>query len=242
MGNRTVLIAGNANTGKSTSLRNLKDSKSYIYLNGDVKALPLRGGASKFMVSKDVKEPAQLPALYAQAEAAEGCKGVILDTLTKVMDRYLRAIKLEMTGFDVWNAYSEHYKVMLDSITASNKTHIVMAHTDTVLNEQTGDNESKILISGAVGKIGVQSDFSIVVTSKQMPIAKLKLRETPLLTYTEDEEASGMKYVFSTLMNKATVGDTTRAPIGFWDRNEEYIDNSIQIILDRMDEYYGTEA
>jgi len=41
------------------------------------------------------------------------------------------------------------------------------------------------------------------------------------------------------MLNKQTVGDRTRAPLDFWKTNEMYIDNDIQIVLDRFDEFYG---
>lgn len=135
--------------------------------------------------------------------------------------------------------YGIYYKELNDLIKDSNKTHIIMAHTETLLNEQSMQMESKILVKGAVGKIGVEADHTVVVTTKQMPISKLKKYDTPLLTYTPAEEAAGMKYVFSVQLNEETVGDRTRAPFGFWDANEQYIDNDIQLVLDRWDEYYS---
>ena len=237
MTNRTVLIAGMSNTGKSTSLRNLKNRAGYAYLNCDDKALPI-GGAKAFLTNQRVTNPHDIFQYYHQLEAAEKCTGIILDTLTHLMASYERkVVDVSDEGFGAWKDYGNYYKGINDLIKGSNKTNIIMAHTDTQLVGM--DMISKILVKGSVGKLGVEADHSIVVTSKQMPISQLMEFETPLLTYTDQEKATGMKYVFSTMLNKQTVGDRTRAPLDFWQTNEMYIDNDIQIVLDRFDEFYG---
>lgn len=239
MTNRTVLIAGMSNTGKSTSLRNLKDRAGYAYLNCDDKALPI-GGAKAFLTNQRVTNPHDIIQYYTQLETTDQCKGIILDTLTHLMASYERkVVDVSDEGFGAWKDYGNFYKNLNDLIKSSNKTNIIMAHTDTQLVGM--DMISKILVKGSVGKLGVEADHSIVVTSKQMPIAQLMEFETPLLTYTDQEKATGMKYVFSTMLNKQTVGDRTRAPLDFWQTNEMYIDNSIQHVLDRFDEFYGIE-
>jgi len=237
MTNRTVLIAGMSNTGKSTSLRNLKDRAGYAYLNCDDKALPI-GGAKAFLTNQRVTNPHDIVQYYTQLENTDQCKGIILDTLTHLMASYERkVVDVSDEGFGAWKDYGNFYKSINDLIKGSNKTNIIMAHTDTQLVGM--DMISKILVKGSVGKLGVEADHSIVVTSKQMPIAQLMEFETPLLTYSAQEKATGMKYVFSTMLNKQTVGDRTRAPLDFWKTNEMYIDNDIQIVLDRFDEFYG---
>lgn len=234
-----ILIAGEANTGKSTALRNLRDRNLYAYLNADDKALPI-GGKNAFLANARITNPNDILGIYEQLEAKENCKGVILDTLTYLMAAYERKIvNTAANTMEAWKFYGMLYKELNDRIKNSHKTHIIMAHTDTALNEQSGNMESKILIKGAYGKIGVESDHTLVVTTKQMPIHVLKEYETPLLTYSEEEEALGMKYVFSTMLTKKTIGDRTRAPLGFWQANERYIDNDIQLVLDRHDEFYG---
>jgi hypothetical protein len=237
--NRTIVIAGQSNTGKSTSLRNLNNREKYAYLNADDKALPIRG-ANAFLKNLRITDPTEVLGFYPQFEGYDGCEGVILDTLTYLMSSYERKIvNPSANTMDGWKNYGIFYKELNDLVKDSNKTHIIMAHTDTILNEQSMQMESKILVKGAVGKIGVEADHTVVVTTKQMPIAKLKKYDSPLLTYTSAEEAAGMKYVFSVQLNDQTIGDRTRAPFQFWEENEHYIDNDIQLVLDRWDEYYA---
>lgn len=39
--------------------------------------------------------------------------------------------------------------------------------------------------------------------------------------------------------SKATVGERLRGPLGLWDVNETFIDNNMQLVLDRLKEYYA---
>ncbi len=237
--NRTLFIAGMSNTGKSTSLRNLKDRNHYAYMNADDKALPI-GGANAFLVNERITEPEDILAYYDQLEEADQCKGIILDTITYLMALYERkVVNTSSNTMEGWKNYGVFYKDLNDRIKSSNKTHIIMGHTDTALNEQSGNMESRILVKGAVGKLGVEGDHTFIVTSKQMPVTKLQAFKTPLLTYSDHELASGMKYVFSTVLTKSNIGDRTRAPMGCWDISEQYIDNDVQLVLDRMDQFYS---
>lgn len=232
------MICGESNTGKSTSLRNLKNREKYAYLNGDKKDLPI-GGANSFLTNKVLHNPVELLGFYDQLEASEKCEGIILDTLTFMMKNFLRKTQEELSGFDVWNAYAEHYNLWNDKVKASNKTHIIMAHTNTTLNTQSGNMEAKIPLKGQVGEVGAEADQTIIVTSMQMPIGKLEKYKTPLLTFSEEERLAGSKYVFSTKIIKETVGDRTRSPFGMWTMDEAFIDNDIQLVLDRIDEFYS---
>lgn len=236
--NRTIMICGEPNTGKSTSLRNLKDRDQYAYLNCDDKPLPI-GGANAFLVNQRIVDAVDVESYYPQLEEADKCKGVILDSMTYMMSKFHRKIKEEVSGFDIWNEYADFYYRWNDLVKNSNKVHIIMAHTNTSLNEQAGAMESRIQVAGQVGKIGPEADQTLIVTCKQMAIGKLEKHVNKHLVITDQERARGMKYVFSVQLSKETVGDRTRAPWGFWDEDVMYIDNDVQIILDRWTEFYG---
>lgn len=236
---KNVLIVGAANTGKSTALRNLVNREKYAYLNTDGKGLPI-AGANSFLINLKITNPKDILSFYPQFEESEKCEGVILDTLTFLMAMYER--KEVMTSANTqqaWGAYMQFYEALTEQIKNSNKFQIVMAHTDTALNEQTMQMESKILVKGAVGKRGVDADYATVVTCKQMPITKLEGYENPMLTITEEEQLMGVKYVFQTRLTKESVGDRTRSPMGMWDIKESFIDNDIQLVINRLKEFYG---
>ena len=241
MSNRNVLIVGNANSGKSTSLRNLRERQAFAYLNTDMKDLPIRG-ANSFLVNQMITNPKDILAYYDQLEQSTKCQGVVLDTLTFLMNMFERKEVLTSTNTqNAWGAYSLFYEELVERVKLSSKPQILMGHTSTELNEQTMQMESRVLVKGAVGKRGVDADYTNVITAKQMPVKKLEGYESPLLTITPEEEAMGVKYVFCTKLNKESIGDRTRSAMGMWDLNETYIDNDVQIVLDRLNEFYTGE-
>ena len=48
----------------------------------------------------------------------------------------------------------------------------------------------------------------------------------------------GYKYVFQTRLTKETVGERLRGPMGLFSRQETYINNDMQLVFDRLQEYY----
>ena len=49
------------------------------------------------------------------------------------------------------------------------------------------------------------------------------------------------KYCFQTKLTRETVGERIRGPMGMWDTNETFIDNNIQLVMNRLHEYYDDE-
>ena len=115
-----------------------------------------------------------------------------------------------------------------------------MGHTDTVYDEVALQNVTKVPIKGAVGKIGIEADFSTILSTKQITIKQLeKLKiENSLLTISDEEREDGFKYVFQTRVTKETMGEKMRSAMGLWNRNELYIDNDLEQVFTRLRTYY----
>lgn len=84
-----------------------------------------------------------------------------------------------------------------------------------------------------------ESYFTVVIAAKKVPLKVLKEYSSDLLTITPEEEALGYKYVFQTKLTKDTVNERLRGPLGLFDTKETYIDNNMQLVLDRLHEYYS---
>lgn len=83
------LISGQSTTGKSASLRNIRDQENWWYLNSEAgKRLPFRSKFQEFRIT----EPAQVTeafdvALQMQTDQdADMPKGIIVDSLSFLMD------------------------------------------------------------------------------------------------------------------------------------------------------------
>ena len=199
---KVIMICGEPNTGKSHSLRYLENRDKFVFLNCDNKSLPMRKEQG-FAADIKVENPMDVLSYIEQVMKSQTAEGLIIDTLTKLMGQFERKlVDTSSNTLTSWKDYGNYYNNINDMISVSDKFTIVTAHTQTELNGQSGNMESKILIKGANGKLGIDSDHNLIVTTKQMPISKLRQFENPLLTITEKEERLGVKKVFCTQLTK----------------------------------------
>lgn len=84
-----------------------------------------------------------------------------------------------------------------------------------------------------------EADFTVILTAKCVKIKELKGFENDLLTITEDEKEDGVKYVFQTRCDAKSQGEKSRAPMKMFSRKEKYIDNDLDLVFKRIDEYYS---
>ena len=232
-----VLIMGKPNTGKSTSLMNLKNQDKMVYLNTDLKELPFR---SRFLKTVEVADAMDVLAFIHEIEQSPQVEGAVLDTITFLMSMYERQyVNNSSNTQKAWGDYAIFYKEFIHAIKAGTKDYAILAHEDTFLNEQSMQMETRIPIKGSVGKIGVEADFTTILSTKQMPIKKLEEHENDLLHITDEEREDGFKYVFSTRVTKESIGEKMRSAIGLWNRNELYIDNDLNQVFNRLKHYYN---
>ena len=235
--NHIVLVMGKPNTGKSTSLRNLKNQESMIYLNTDLKALPFK---SKFLKTIDVADAMDVIGYIQQIEEVPTVTGAVLDTLTFLMSMYERQYVLNSTNTQkAWGDYGNFYRDFIHAIKSGTKDYAILAHEDTILNEQTMQMESKVPVKGSVGKTGVEADFTTILSTKEISVKKLEAYQNDLLHITDEEREDGVKRVFCTRISKEFIGDKTRSAMGLWKRNELFIDNDLDQVFARLREYYA---
>jgi AAA domain len=235
--NHIVLVMGKPNTGKSTSLRNLKNQDSMIYLNTDLKALPFK---NKFMKAIDVADAMDVIGYVQQIEQTPAVTGAVLDTLTFLMSMYERQYVLNSTNTQkAWGDYGNFYRDFIHAIKSGTKDYAILAHEDTILNEQTMQMESKVPVKGSVGKTGVEADFTTILSTKEISIKKLEAYQNDLLHITDEEREDGVKRVFCTRISKEFIGDKTRSAMGLWKREELFIDNDLNQVFTRLREYYA---
>ena len=235
--NHIVLVMGKPNTGKSTSLRNLKNQESMIYLNTDLKALPFK---SKFLKTIDVADAMDVIGYIQQIEEVPTVTGAVLDTLTFLMSMYERQYVLNATNTQkAWGDYGNFYRDFIHAIKSGTKDYAILAHEDTILNEQTMQMESKVPVKGSVGKTGVEADFTTILSTKEISVKKLEAYQNDLLHITDEEREDGVKRVFCTRISKEFIGDKTRSAMGLWKRNELFIDNNLDQVFTRLREYYA---
>ena len=127
---------------------------------------------------------------------------------------------------------------MQDKVIKFGKPVIIIAHTLKTLNESTGEYEVSVPIKGALKNNGIEAYFSCVVAAKKVPLKELKGYENELLHIEPEDEAVGFKHVFQTRITKNTTGERIRSPMGLFSKEETYMDNDAQILLDHLNDFY----
>ena len=239
-----VLLCGKSATGKSASLMGLEKPEGVMYLNCEAgKRLPFK---AKFMKGPDgnagfvITDPLQVYEAFSKAEELEGVHTIVLDSLSFLMEMYESVYVLNSTNtMKSWGDYAQFFKNLMQQYVAkSTKNVIFISHTADSMNESEMVIETKAPVKGSLKGTGIEAYFTVVLASKKVPLKTLKGYASPLLTITPEEEALEYKYVFQTKLTKETVNERLRSPLGLFSNQETFIDNNMQLVLNRLHEYY----
>lgn len=233
-----VLVGGKSANGKSASLMGLKNPEGVMYLNCEAgKKLPFKAKFKQFTIT----DPLQVLEAFDAAEGMADIHTIVVDTLTYLLDMYESVYVYNAAdGQKAWGNFAQFFKkLMQEKVAGSTKKVIFLAHTADTLNATEMIMETKVPVKGSTKSNGVESYFSLVIAAKKMTIKALEPYKSDLLTITPEEEALGFKYVFQTKITKDTVNERLRGPMGLFETKETFIDNNIQLVLDRLQEYYA---
>lgn len=236
-GNRhVVLIMGKPNTGKSFSLQNIKDQDRFVYLNTDLKEIPFRHNFHAY----DIADPLDMLGYIQEIEEQEKIDGAIIDTLSFLMDQVEQQyVNTASNPQKAWGEYATFYKKLIHSIKKGTKNYAILAHAKDVFNEAELIVESKVPVKGSVGATGVEADFTTILGTRTISIKEAEKNENKLLTISDEEREDGVKYVFQTRIDKNTIGHKYRSQLGLWAREEKYINNDLNAVFSRLQEYYS---
>jgi hypothetical protein len=232
-----VLLCGKSATGKSASLMGLEKPEGVMYLNCESgKKLPFRSKFKQFTIT----DPLQVIEAFDAAEQMEAVHTIVVDSLTYLMDMYESLYVINSANtMKAWGDFAQFFKTLMQQkVAGSTKRVIFTAHTSDTLNESEMLMETKVPVKGSLKSNGIESYFSVVLASKKVPLKALKDYGSELLTITPEEEALGFKYVFQTKITKETVNERLRGPLGLFETKETFIDNNMQLVLNRLKDYY----
>ena len=232
-----ILLCGKSATGKSASLMGLQNQEGVMYLNCEAgKKLPFKSKFKQYTIT----DPLQINEAFEAAEKMEGIHTIVVDSLTYLLDMYESVYVLNSANtMKAWGDFAQYFKTLMQQYVAkSTKNVIFIAHTSDTMNENEMIMETKVPVKGSLKNNGIESYFTIVMASKKVTLKTLKDYSSELLNITPEEEALGYKYVFQTKLTKETVNERLRGPLGLWDTKETYIDNNVQLVMNRLHEYY----
>ena len=234
-----VLLVGKSSTGKSTSFKDLKNPEGVMYLNCEAgKKLPFKSKFEVFVIT----DPYQVYEAFEYAkENADKFHTIIIDSLTYLMDM-MESVHV-LTANDTqkaWGQFAQYFKNLMQiHVAAAPQNVIFTAHTVDDYNGSELVMETKVPVKGALKNNGIESYFSCVIAAKKQRLKSLENYKSDLLTITPKEEALGFKYVFQTDITKDTVNERLRGPMGLFETEETFIDNNMQLVLDRLHSYYN---
>ena len=236
--NQLVLICGYSATGKSASLRNIQDQQDWVYINSEAgKRLPFK---NDFMTLR-LDDPETIMLAFDEAINTPSIKGIIVDSLTFLMDMYESQYVLPAANtMKGWSNYNQFFKRLLqEKVVKFGRPVIFTAHVMDTLDEKTMEMRTAVPVKGALKGQGVEAYFSTIVAAKKIPIKDLEEYNSDLLHITEEERELGFKYVFQTRITAKSTGERIRSPMGLFSRNETYMDNDAQILLDHLNKFYS---
>ena len=213
-----IAVMGESGSGKTTSLRNLDPSTTYI-IDADKKGLSWRGwksqystGLHNYRIDDDNETILKVLEVIDKNPEWAHIKCVVIDTINGLMvaDEYRRR---DTKGYDKWSdlAWSiygiiDYALTMRDDLTV-----VFMAHAQTE-RDDTGALFTHIKTSGRkLDKIVLESKFTTVLNSKCV----------------------NGQYVFET-RNPAS---TAKSPMGLFDTDT--VPNDINQVIDAINEYNG---
>ena len=205
-----VLIMGKSGAGKSASLRNLNET-TYV-VNVNKKPLPFKNNDN--LKIKNCDEYLIIKSSMKQAYD-KGIKIVVLDDAGYLMTNKFMLGHRQAKGnsqFDLYNEIADNFYSLIKFISDELPSDMIVY---VVMHEEKNDlGESKPKTIGKLldDKVCVEGMFTIVLHA-------LKLDG---------------KYVFATNTDGL---DVTKSPIGMFD--SEYIDNDLQLVTNKIREYYG---
>lgn len=235
-----VLVVGYSTQGKSASLRNIRNQERWVYLNTEAgKRLPFKNSFNRI----NITNPYDVIAYFDECiENKDQVDGIVLDSMTFLMDMFeTQFIVNAADGRAAWGAYQQFFKtVMQQKVAEFGKPVIIIAHVKDELDEKNMEIKTSVPIKGALKNNGVEAYFTTVVAAKKIPIKELEKYGSKMLVITEEEQELGYKHVFQTRITKGTTGERIRSPMGMFERSETYIDNDVQVLLDHLQEFYGS--
>ena len=232
-----VLIMGRPNVGKSHSLINLKNPERVAYFNTDLKELPF---PSKFKINIEIANPYDILAYIDDIEEnGTDIDTVILDTITFLFDMFENQVV--HTSADTqksWGAYAQFYQTLMNKIKRGTKNYIILSHEGDKYNDKEMVVDVSVPIKGSTGKKGVEGDFSNILQARTISVTEAEKWPNQFLNITDIEKEDGIKRVFVTRITKDTLGHKIRSSFNLWKREELYIDNDIDIVINQIQNYY----
>lgn len=204
-----VLIMGRSGSGKSASLRNINQTTFVINVNK--KPLPFKNNEHLKIMNCDeyLKIKSSLKAAYEK-----DIKLAVIDDAGYLMTSKFMAGHRQAKGnsqFDLYNEIADNFYSLIKFISDELPEDMIVYVTMHEEKNDMGESKPKTIGKLLDDKVCVEGMFTIVLHAMKLD----------------------GKYVFATNTDGL---DVTKSPIGMFE--ETYIDNDIQLVTDKIRNYY----
>lgn len=233
-----LMICGYSGTGKSRSLKSIRNQEKWLYLNCEAgKRLPFKNN----FINVRVSDPNQVIQYFDNAiSAGDKSEGIIIDSIDFLMNMFeAKYIKTAADTRKAWGNYQTYFDILFqDKIVKYGKPVIIIAHVADTYDEKTLSNKISIPVKGNLKNVSVEAYCSTLIFTDKLNLKDLESYQNDMLHITEDDKIVDFKYVFQTRLTKSTLDRKIRGPEDLFNVNETFIDNDAQLVLDKLTEYY----
>ena len=246
----TILIEGASGSGKTSSLANLPNPETVLFLNCEGKELPYKHDFCEFRITDPFQVHAALNKLINKEKFKHPKTGemvdisvVILDSFTFLMDMY--EAMYVVTSDDTrgaWGTYAVFIReTMLNKVSKLDIPFVATCHI--LINDDMEEMQkvSRSAIKGSIGKgNGLESYFTTVVYAKRMRLRDIEpyLENATMLNLTDEEKFDEKKHVFVTRPAKQHSGDRIKSPRGMFSPNDLYMNNDVHTLILHINNFY----
>lgn len=237
----SVLICGVTGSGKTSSLYTLKDpSKALLFGCGlDNKPLPFRKNGLNYI---GIEDPMDLLRYlngdkpFPESIANNDIELILIDTLTGALDSFVDYyITPAEDTRTAWGELPKYFNNLLLALRNTGIRFVCFAHLQE-LTDKYGNVSISVPVKGSLSTKGLESYFTTVVRATKIDVTAANKYSNDLLHYDQEDK---VVHVFQTHTDSNTIGDRVKTPRGMFDKKTElYINNDINYLLQRVDEYY----
>lgn len=205
---KLTLIMGRSGSGKTASLRNLKEKTAVISVTN--KPLPFRNNNNLKVVVAD--EYLKIKGLLSKAYDS-GIRIAVIDDAGYIMTNKFMAGHRQAKGnsqFDLYNEIGDNFFSLIKSCGELPDDMLVFVIMHEEMNDM-GYSKPKTIGKLLDDKVCIEGMFTIVLHAMKLD----------------------GKYIFATNTDGL---DVTKSPIGMFE--EERIDNDLQLVVEKIREYY----
>ena len=222
-----VMLLGKSGTGKSTSVKTL-NPKETIVLNVLGKRLPFKGSSSMYSSENknlfQVSDYAQVISLLKNiSEKAPHVKNVVLDDAIYIMRKEFFERAKEV-GYNKFTELGQHFQMIINTcekLRADLNIFLILHSEDVV-------SDSAIV------------EYKVSTVGKMLDTQYNLIEVVPMVLYSSViyDDKGVASYGFYTHRHKeGTVVIPAKTPEGMFE--EEFIPNDLQLVVNKMNEYYG---